>query len=77
MGMGLSAWVLPYTRVSQKTLRGLSRRGAEKLRFPAPYVFNGLQLPKTALRPCTAEAVAFCDSLCGGSGPCSYCGNRR
>jgi len=41
-------------------------RGAGKLRFPAPYVFNGLQPPKTAVPPCTAEAVAFCDSLSMG-----------
>jgi hypothetical protein len=52
--------------MSQKPFHGLLRRGAGKLRFPAPYVFNGLQPPKTAARPCTAEAVAFCDSvLCG------------
>jgi len=39
-----------------------------KLRFPAPYVFNGLQPPKTAVRPCTTEAVTFCDSLRGRGG---------
>ena len=76
MGMGLSGLILPYTRVSQEPVRGLLRRGAGKLRLPALYVFNGLQPPKTAVRPRTAGAVPFCDSLCGGSGPCGYCGNR-
>jgi hypothetical protein len=34
-----------------------------KTAISSPYVFNGLQPPKTAVRPCAAEAVASCDSL--------------
>jgi len=49
-------------------LRGLVRGGAGELRFPGPYVFNGLRPPKTAVRPCTAEAVALCESLRWGEG---------
>jgi hypothetical protein len=42
--------------------------GPENCRFPPTYVFNGLQPPKTAVRPCTAAAVAFCDCLSNGEG---------
>ena len=38
------------------------------MRFSDSSIFNGLQPSKMAMRPCIAEAVAFCDTLPEGEG---------